>query len=226
MIYATFPYDPGIAQPGNAFWEFTAPLALDSGAVGIIFKVPPESTATFNGPAFALSANLDLLAQQIFATNAMYTESGMSFMTPPNPTEMSKLKNRGGKILVYHGVSDPIFSVDDSETWYKGLQTANGGDASNFARFLRVPGMGHCAGGPATDQFDALTVMVNWVELGVAPASITASARGPGNPGGVNADVPATWAADRTRPLCSYPQVARYNGAGSLESASSFSCRP
>ncbi|TWO71593.1 tannase/feruloyl esterase family alpha/beta hydrolase [Caenimonas sedimenti] len=224
-IYSTFPYDPGIAGAGIPFWEFTAPLALDSGAVGLIFKVPPDAATGFNGPAFTLSANLDLLAQQITATNGMYTESAMSFMTPPNPTNMATLKDRGGKIIVYHGVSDPIFSVDDSETWYKGLQAANGGDASNFARFFRVPGMGHCSGGPATDQFDALSALVNWVEQGQAPASITATARGAGNAGGVNADLPATWAANRTRPLCPYPLVARYNGTGDVESASSFSCR-
>ncbi len=225
LIYSSFPYDAGISGAGIPFWEFTAPLALDSGAVGIIFKVPPEPTAGFNGPAFTLAANLDTLAAQITATNTLYTESAMSFMTPPNPTNMSALKDRGGKILVYHGVSDPIFSVDDTEAWYKGLQAANGGDASNFARFFRVPGMGHCSGGPATDQFDAITAIVDWVEKGQAPASLTASARGAGNAGGVNADVPATWSATRTRPLCPYPQVARYNGTGDIESAASFSCK-
>jgi hypothetical protein len=162
---------------------------------------------------------------QINATNTLYTESAMSFMTPPNPTHLATLRDRGGKILVYHGVSDPIFSVDDSEAWYQGLQAANSGDASAFARFYRIPGMGHCSGGPATDQFDALTAMVNWVERGQAPGALIASARGAGNAGGVNPDVPADWAANRTRPLCPYPQVARYNGSGSLESAASFSCR-
>jgi feruloyl esterase len=138
---------------------------------------------------------------------------------------MSALKQRGGKIIVYHGVSDPIFSVDDSESWYRSLQANNNGDASNFARFFRIPGMGHCSGGPATDQFDALNALVSWVEHGVAPASITASARGPGNPGGVNSEVPTTWAANRTRPLCPYPTVARYKGTGDIESASSFTCQ-
>jgi feruloyl esterase len=225
MIYSSFPYDPGVGGGGIPFWEFTAPLLLDSGAVGLIFKVPPENATGFNGPAFSLSANIDTLVAQITATNTLYTESAMSFMTPPNPTDMSALKNRGGKIIVYHGVADPIFSVNDSEAWYKGLTANNGGDASNFARFFRVPGMGHCSGGPATEQFDALTPLVNWVEKGEAPASIVATARGAGNPGGVNADVPTTWAADRTRPLCPYPKVARYNGTGSLEAASSFSCQ-
>lgn len=224
LIYSTFPYDSGIAGGGIPFWEFTAPLALDSGAVGIIFKVPPEAEAGFNGPAFTLGANLDTLVAQVNATNATYTESAMSFMTPPNPANMNALRDRGGKIIVYHGVADPIFSVDDSETWYKSLGTTNL-DPARFARFFRVPGMGHCSGGPAADQFDALSKLVSWVEQGQAPDSITAQARGPGNPGGVNAEVPATWSPTRTRPLCPYPLVARYNGSGDTESASSFSCR-
>ena len=191
-IYASFPYDSGIAGSGIPLWEFTAPLNLDSGSVGIVFKVPPESPA-FNGPAFSLSANLDTLLAQINATDSTYTESGMSFATPPNPTNLSTLRNRGAKMLVYHGVSDPIFSVDDTKGWYEGLRATHGGDASNFARFYRVPGMGHCSGGPAPDQFDMITPLVNWVEQGQAPQAIVASARGPGNVAALNADVPAGW---------------------------------
>ena len=85
--------------------------------------------------------------------------------------------------------------------------------------------MNHCSRGPATDQFDLLTPLVDWVEQGRAPQAVVASARGAGNAGGVNADVPAGWSATRTRPLCPYPQVARYNGSGSLDDAASFSCR-
>jgi hypothetical protein len=70
---------------GIAFWEFTAPLVLDSGAVGFIFKTPPADPAGFNGPAFTLGADINQLSVDIFATNAVYTESGMSFMTPPHP---------------------------------------------------------------------------------------------------------------------------------------------
>ncbi len=224
-VYNSFPFDAGLGSPGVAFWEFTASLVLDSGAVGLIFKVPPEAATGFNGPAFSLGANIDTLVAQINATNATYTESAMSFMTPPNPTNLATLKNRGAKIMVYHGVSDPIFSVNDTESWYQGLRAANGGDASNFARFYRVPSMGHCSGGPATDQFDMLTALVNWVEKGQAPDQVIASARGAGNAGGVNPELPANWAADRTRPLCPYPQVARYKGSGSLEQAANFSCQ-
>lgn len=224
-IYASFPYDAGVGANGIAFWEFFAPLVLDSGALGFVFTTPPQPAAGFNGPAYALTANLDTLAAQIYAKDAIYTEAGMSFMTPVHPTHMSRLKHRGGKIIVYHGVSDPIFSVNDSEAWYKGLQRHHHGEAGRFARFFRVPSMGHCSGGPAVDQFDVITPIVNWVEHGQAPDSLIASARGTGNAGGVNAEVPATWAANRTRPLCAYPKVAVYQGSGSLESASSFACQ-
>ncbi|HSV54613.1 MAG TPA: tannase/feruloyl esterase family alpha/beta hydrolase [Burkholderiaceae bacterium] len=224
LIYASFPFDAGVSGSGIPMWEFSAPSGLNAGSIGMIFKVPPENPAGFSGAAFFQSADIDTLVAQVNATTSLYTESGMGFMAPPNPTNLSTLKNRGAKILVYHGVSDPIFSVNDSEAWYKGLQAANGGDASNFARLLRVPGMGHCSGGPATDQFDAITPLVNWVEQGQAPGHVIATARGAGNAGGANADVPATWAAGRTRPICAYPKVARYVGSGSLEEAGNFRC--
>lgn len=224
-VYASFPYDSGLRGGDIGFWEFTAPLVLDSGAVGLIFKVPPESPTGFNGPAFSLGANIDALVAGINATDATYTESAMGFMTPPNPTQLSTLKNRGAKMMVYHGVADAIFSVDDTKAWYEGLSAANGGDASDFARFYRVPGMNHCSGGPSTDQFDMLSALVAWVEQGQAPDSVIARARGAGNAGGANPNVPAGWAADRSRPLCPYPKVARYKGSGSLELADSFSCQ-
>ena len=128
--------------------------------------------------------------------------------------------------MVYHGVSDPIFSVNDTTAWFEGVQANNGGDASGFARFYRVPGMSHCGLGPSTDQFDMLSQLVAWVEKGKAPGSVLAQARGVGNAVAANPDVPASWLPNRTRPLCPYPTVARLNaGATDLESAASFSCR-
>ena len=223
-FYSSFPYDAGLSTGNWGFWKFFSPLNLDSGAVGLIWQAPPENLATFNGAAFALSANVDSMLARVGATTGVYTESALSFMLPPNPTNLATLKKRGAKMMVYHGTADPIFSSDDTTAWYEGLRAANGGDASNFARFYRVPGMNHCAGGPATDQFDMLTPLVNWVERGQAPDSVTASARGAGNAGGANADVPANWSASRTRPLCPYPKVAKYKGSGSIEDAASFSC--
>ncbi len=221
-IYASFPYDAGFGASGIPAWEYVAAMDRDSGALGFIWQIPPADPVGFSGVSYALNTDIDALYANLFTSNGTYTQSAMSFMTPPDPTNMQGLRNRGGKIVVYHGVSDPIFSVNDSETWYKGV-VQNTGD--NFARFYRVPGMGHCSGGPATDQFDLLTPLVAWVEQGVAPAEVVATARGPGNAGGVNSEVPGNWAANRTRPLCPYPKVARYKGSGSLEVASSFVCQ-
>ena len=179
----------------------------------------------FDGTAFALSGNLDTMLARVGATSPTYPESALSFMLPPDPANLAALKNRGARILVYHGTSDPIFSSDDTTAWYDALRKANGGDASNFARFFRIPGMNHCAGGPATDQFDALTPLVAWVEQGQAPDVLQASARGAGNPGDVNADVPAAWSPTRTRPLCAYPKVAKYKGSGDVEQAANFTCQ-
>lgn len=218
-IYNSFPFDPGLAGSGWATWEFVNSVALDPLAAGVVFSSTPAFIAN------PLTASVDALAAGITATSATYTVSGMDFMTPPTPSNLSVLKNRGAKVMVYHGVSDPVFSYDDSVAWIKNLASANGGDASNFARLYGVPGMNHCSGGPATDQFDMLTPLVQWVEQGKAPDAVVASARGTGNAGGVNAEVPASWTATRTRPLCAYPKVAKYKGSGSLELADSFTCQ-
>ena len=218
-IYNSFPFDPGLVGSDWAGWEFVIAQALDPLAAGVIFGVPPGFIAN------PLTVSIDSLNAGISATNATYTESAMSFMTPPNPAQLGTLKNRGAKIMVYHGVSDAVFSYDDSVTWYQNLAAANGGDASNFARLYGVPGMNHCAGGPATDQFDMLTPLVQWVEQGVAPDRVVANARGAGNAGGANAELPAGWSAARSRPLCPFPKVATYNGSGNLESADSFRCQ-
>ncbi len=222
-FYAGFNYDAGHATASTAFWEFTASLNLDSGAVGMIFKTPPVAAAGLNGPAFTLDSNVDTLVAQVRATDATYKESGMAFMTPPRATDMSAVRSRGAKVLAYHGVSDAIFSVQDTRQWLDGVQK-NSADAPAFARLFEVPGMGHCMGGPATDQADFITPLVRWVEQGQAPERIVARARGAGNAGGVNAELPATWAADRSRPLCALPSVTRYSGQGSMEVESSFAC--
>jgi len=224
-FYSSFPFDSGLATAGVASWEFTAPVQRDSGAVAMIWGVPPASPVGFVGADFVFNTSIDTMLASVAATNGTYTESALSFMLPPAPTNLAKLKNRGAKMMVYHGVSDAIFSSDDTTAWYDGVAKNNSGDASNFARYYRVPGMGHCSGGPSTDQFDMLTPLVNWVEQGQAPDSVTASARGTGNAAGANADVPSTWSATRSRPLCPYPKVAKYKGSGDIELAASFSCQ-
>ena len=83
--------------------------------------------------------------------------------------------------------------------------------------------MNHCSGGPSADQFDALEHLVKWVETGAAPERIIANVRGVGAT--ANKELPAEWSATRSRPLCAYPAVARYDGKGDVEAAESFVCR-
>jgi feruloyl esterase len=145
-------------------------------------------------------------------------------MTPPGADDLGPLKQRGAKMIVYHGVADGVFSSNDTAAWYDRLRARHAGDASAFARLFLVPGMNHCSGGPSADQFDLLTPLVEWVEKGRPPERVTARVRGAGNPA-PNADLPEGWPAGRTRPLCPYPSVARYNGTGNSERAESFECR-
>lgn len=220
-IYSAFPLDPGLAGDNWAMWKFANAVALDPLSVGTVFSTPP-------GPVDPLKDDLNARLPLFSATNDVYRESGLSLMTPPgndNPVSMARLKDRGAKMVIYHGVADAIFSAEDTRQWMLRLDQALGSKADSFARFFPVPGMAHCSGGLATDQFDLLSPLVKWVEQGVPPQAVVATARGAGNAGGVNAELPADWSASRSRPLCAYPTVATYKGSGSLEDAASFSCR-
>ena len=221
-LYSSFPYDAGLG-PGWSAWKQANSISLDPAAAAFTFTTLPQSASVLSQlSAYALNFSMDTDAPKIFATSGVYSESAWSFMTPPDETNLSALKQRGAKLMVYHGTSDPVFSSNDTTDWYQRLMTANGGDASNFARLYTIAGMNHCSGGPSTDQFDMLTPMIAWVEQGKAPDSVVATARDATNvvP---NTDVPAAWGVGRTRPLCAYPKVARYQG-GDVNAASSFAC--
>ena len=124
-IYTSWPFDAGIGGGNTAFWNFTAPIALDSGATAMIWQVPPESPAGFSGASFALTGNLDTMLAKVNASNATYIETALALMTPPNPGDLSRLRNRGAKLMAYHGTSDPIFSSDDTTAWYETLRANN-----------------------------------------------------------------------------------------------------
>ena len=114
-FYASFPYDAGHNAADSSFWRFIVPQFIDSGATAFIWGVPPADPLTFEPPVYALTVDNDTKLTAVSATNATYTESGLSFMQPVEPTNLATLKNRGAKVMVYHGVSDAIFSVDDTD---------------------------------------------------------------------------------------------------------------
>lgn len=227
-LYAGWPWDPGIAGFGWRIWKLSAPFlggnslnaTLGAGALAYVFSTPPITLPDGSPPTllnFMDTYDFDQANTRINATTATFTESAMSFMTPPNAATLASFKTRG-KMIVYHGQADPVFSVQDTIAWYDALRTQDSAAAS-FARLFVVPGMNHCSGGPTTDQFDAFGALVQWVEQGQAPEAITAAVS-PGNP-----EIPAGWSSGRTRPLCAYPKRAVLKaGATDLESADSFAC--
>jgi hypothetical protein len=115
----------------------------------------------------------------------------------------------GGKMIVYHGLSDQAMATGALTDWYEQLSPHDAQGPQAWARLFLVPGMTHCGGGQSTDQFDMLSAIQAWVEDGRAPERIIAS--GKTFPG-------------LTRPLCPFPKVARFDG-GPANEAGSFSCR-
>lgn len=137
-------------------------------------------------------------------------DNGLTKNTNPDLTDFFR---RGGKLLQFHGWSDPSPAPQISIQYYESVRDFMGGASKlqSQARLFMIPGMGHCRGGDGPNQFDAIRAIEEWVEAGRAPDRITASHLTDGK-------------VDRTRPLCPYPQVAKYKGTGSTDDAASFVC--
>ena len=148
--------------------------------------------------------------------------------------DISKFRDRGGKIILFQGWADPIVPVGQTIKFYNGLVSEFGGQAKTeaFARLFMVPGMGHCGFGtgpnrfdsaaygglqpPASDpQHDIFAALSHWVEDGVAPAQVIATKFVDGD---------ASKGIAMQRPLCPYPQRAWYKGEGDANSAANFVC--
>lgn len=128
--------------------------------------------------------------------------------------DLFEFVERGGKLIAYHGWADPQISPANATQYFERVSQVMGGrdQIHDSFRLFMAPGMGHCAGGPGPNSFDALTALENWVEKGEAPDSIVAVHRTDG-------------VIDISRPLCPYPEVAVHNGSGSTLEAENFSCQ-
>jgi feruloyl esterase len=127
-------------------------------------------------------------------------------------TDLRAFRARGGKLIMTYGWADSILQPLMGVDYYERAVESNGRRGTDFMRLFMVPGMAHCAGGVGPDQNDAVTAVIDWVEKGVAPDVLIARKI-------VNG------ATTRWRPLCPYPEVARYKGQGSIDDAASFACR-
>lgn len=221
-LYSNWAWDAGIAGQGWRMWALGSAdgripalnIALGGSSLAAVFTTPPtEVPADLQAAAdFEMAFDFDRDARKIYAVNSTFKTSAWEDISARS-SDLDQFRAAGGKLIVPHGVSDPVFSINDTIAWYNEVQSRTHGEAAKFVRVLAVPGMAHCGGGPATDEFNAFEGLVNWVERAKAPDRIIATA-GPGTP----------W-PHRTRPLCAYPTIARYKGAGSIEDAENFSCQ-
>lgn len=165
-------------------------------SIKLVFMTPP-------------APNFDYLAFDFDRDPARMSASAA--FTATNSTDWQEFRRKGGKAIVYAGIADDLLNTNGVLDWYRRMIGAHGGvaETQSFARYFHVPGMGHCRGGDATDQFDHFQALVDWVERGRAPDFLLA--KGAAFPG-------------RTRPICAYPKQTRYVGAGSVDDAKNFAC--
>lgn len=206
-LYFGWPWDPGIGHPANDWraWKIgtSATAAPDSRHVLLMqdalqgyFVTPPDRSLSI------FRFDFDRDPQRMDAYDWVFdTEKDV---------DLTGFLAHGGKLLFAHGLADPIFSPYEDIDYYQRLTARHGTGTPEFARLFLIPGMGHCSGGAATDSWDGLGALVDWVEKGEAPKKIVAQG--------------TTVFPGRSRPLCPYPQYAHYDG-GNPEDAASFSCR-
>jgi feruloyl esterase len=210
------PYFPGFMVGSEAV--NTGPNGTASGWSGAIVATQPTAKpADFNlaegvmrylvleppQPAYdTLKFNFD---------HAAKTVERWSKLADAKNADLSKFRKSGGKLIMTYGWADQILQPLMGVHYYEAVTSKYGKETMDFARLFMVPGMAHCAGGVGPDRNDAVTAVIDWVEKGKAPEQLIASKVTNGQ-------------VVRTRPLCPYPQVARYKGQGSIDDAASFSC--
>jgi feruloyl esterase len=152
-----------------------------------------------------------------FAVDYPMAEEKAGWMLDATQTDLSAFRDRGAKLIVYQGWNDARNAPESTIGWYEGLEAEMavatdplGAGARDFARLFMVPGMDHCGGGPGASEFDAQHAIEDWVERGIAPDRIEAERVEDGQ-------------VVRTRPLCPYPQTARYR-SGNTDRTGSFVC--
>ncbi len=189
QVYPPFPWDTGIDAHG-----FIPGVLTSGGGSPVNAKAYP-------------TLDVDAIEDNVDANGVTQLTNTVQW------TNLTSYFAHGGKILYFHGWSDPWFSALDTLEYYERMAKGSGGldkVRAESSRIFVVPGMGHCGGGPATlDNFDLLAAVVNWVENGKAPDSVIATGH----------DFPG-----RSRPLCAWPLHAQYKGSGDPEDAANFSC--
>ncbi|HWE49756.1 MAG TPA: tannase/feruloyl esterase family alpha/beta hydrolase [Bryobacteraceae bacterium] len=156
-------------------------------------------------------------AKDGFDSDIDYMDSKLGALFNAVNPDLGPFKARGGKLIQYHGWSDPDITPLNSINYYESVAKMQGGETrglrktTDFYRLFMVPGMQHCNGGPGPSTFDMIEPLDRWADKGFAPEKVIASHSTSG-------------AVDRTRPLCPYPTEAQWKGTGSTDDAANFVC--
>jgi feruloyl esterase len=206
-------YSPVKTTAGATVYPGRSPGVETEYAARIPVVGKPVSRTWSDMPRFVgrRDANWDVMSFDLEKDLSLALANG-SFVEASNP-DISRFKARGGKLLLWHGWADPGPAPENTINYYTQASKATGGSPDEWMRLFLMPGVAHCGGGIGPDQADFLGAMERWREEGIAPAQITAS-RNPGRSG----------LPPMTRPLCPFPQIAKYKGTGSTDEASSFGC--
>jgi feruloyl esterase len=189
-------FSPGFEPGSEMGWNVHAgPEPSDTGVDHfkyVVFKDPNWDFRTLN-------PDTDVARAEKAGTDVDVTKTDLSAFTSH------------GKLIMYHGWSDPQVPPQNTIDYYKDVQERSA-KASQSVRLFMVPGMGHCRGGDGPNTFDMMSALDQWVDKGVAPQQVVASHANQGK-------------VDRTRPLCPYPQQAAYKGSRSIDEAANFVCK-
>lgn len=201
-VYSSWPYDAGINTQGWRMWKIGTSQTAEPNAINFTLGAG-SLPAYFMTP---YSPKFDVLTFNFDRDPAKTRQIGG--INDADSTDLTTFAARGGKMVVFEGVSDPVFSAHDLRDWYLQLQqdTPNARDS---VRLFNVPGMTHCGGGNALDNFDPLTALENWREKGQAPEHMVATGKA---------------FPSKSQPVCVYPKMAVYV-KGDANKAESFECR-
>lgn len=210
---------PGAEMGGNGWSTWITGTTAPRSSLGYEFG------SGFFGDMVFQKADWDITRADIGQAVAAADEKMAGIMNSEDPN-LASFKARGGKLIIYHGWNDPAISALNTVNYYNSVISKMGRqNADSFVRVFMVPGMQHCGGGPGADSFGAVVSATPtdpqhslqlslelWVEKGAAPGTIISTKYGPNR------------TITMTRPLCPYPQSAKYNGTGDPNSAASFVC--
>jgi feruloyl esterase len=205
---------PGLAAGSEAFWPnrdpdnpFSIPIAYYK---WLVFADPNWDWRTFQ------------LANPADYQAFLKAESRFAPILNATDPNLRDFRQRGGKLLQYHGWNDQLIAPQNSIDYYENVvsfvgggrqdRTSAVGEVQSFYRLFMAPGMAHCSGGPGPNSFDMQAALEQWVQRGIAPEEVLATHSTNG-------------VVDRLRPLCPYPKVAVYKGKGDTNDAANFACR-